>query len=327
MSLVDDLNRADKMKDVPWKNMDQSSVGAIAEKASWAVSKLWPAGSLSRITGSVSDFRIVSGTWYFTLEDDSQPENARASIRVFMYPSDCAGTGFIPSNGDLVAIQGQPSFLLRKCSLELRAVRMGRIGLSEIEAGLRKLKSRLDKEGVFDVKSKPEIPAHIAAVGIITSGSGAARGDIESELRAAMPWVRVILYPASVQGSGAADSLAKAIDKAVRDNNADVLILTRGGGAKEDLRAFNNEMLVRKVASSPVPVISAVGHNRDQVLTDLAATRYASTPTQAVSILRRASSETRANMKDRVENIVLAILVLLVIALAAVMVWLLMRQQ
>ena len=171
------------------------------------------------------------------------------------------------------------------------------------------------------------IPAHIAAVGIITSGSGAARGDIESELRAAMPWVRVILYPASVQGSGAADSLAKAIDKAVRDNNADVLILTRGGGAKEDLRAFNNEMLVRKVASSPVPVISAVGHNRDQVLTDLAATRYASTPTQAVSILRRASSETRANMKDRVENIVLAILVLLVIALAAVMVWLLMRQQ
>ena len=82
MSLVDDLNRADKMKDVPWKNMDQSSVGAIAEKASWAVSKLWPAGSLSRITGSVSDFRIVSGTWYFTLEDDSQPENTRASIRV-----------------------------------------------------------------------------------------------------------------------------------------------------------------------------------------------------------------------------------------------------
>lgn len=84
---------------------------------------------------------------------------------------------------------------------------------------------------------------------------------------------------------------------------------------------------MRKVASSPVPVISAVGHNRDQVLTDLAATRYASTPTQAVSILRRASSETRANMKDRVENIVLAILVLLVIALAAVMVWLLRRQQ
>jgi exodeoxyribonuclease VII large subunit len=147
----------------------------------------------------------------------------------------------------------------------------------------RQLKQRLEAEGLFDPDTKMSLPPHPQTVAVVTSANAAAWGDIQRTLGMRYPGLRVLLSPAIVQGEQAPKSIVQAIDRVVRDGRAEVLILARGGGATEDLACFNQEIVVRAIATCPIPTITGIGHERDESLADLVADHCAHTPTAAAA--------------------------------------------
>jgi exodeoxyribonuclease VII large subunit len=164
----------------------------------------------------------------------------------------------------------------------------------------RQLQNRLESEGLFDPDRKRTLPCHPRVVAVVTSPQAAAWGDIQRTLRRRYPGLHVLFSPALVQGDQAPDSLVRAIQRVIHGNRADVLILARGGGATEDMACFNDERVVRAIAECPIPVISGIGHQRDESLTDLVADCYAHTPTaaaeQAVPCLADLATEHQERM-------------------------------
>jgi exodeoxyribonuclease VII large subunit len=147
----------------------------------------------------------------------------------------------------------------------------------------RQLKQRLESEGLFDPDTKMSLPSHPQTVAVVTSANAAAWGDIQRTLGMRYPGLKVLLSPAIVQGEQAPKSIVQAIDRIVRDGRAELLILARGGGASEDLACFNQEIVVRAIATCPIPVITGIGHERDESLADLVADHCAHTPTAAAA--------------------------------------------
>ncbi|MEC4987056.1 MAG: exodeoxyribonuclease VII large subunit [Oscillatoria sp. PMC 1076.18] len=145
----------------------------------------------------------------------------------------------------------------------------------------KQLRSRLEAEGLFDLARKRSLPPHPQTIAVVTSESAAAWGDIQRTLRQRYPGLKILLSPATVQGELAASSITTAIDRVEKDGRAEVLILARGGGAAEDLSCFNDEIVVRAIFSSSIPVITGIGHQRDESLADLVADFSAHTPTAA----------------------------------------------
>ncbi len=150
---------------------------------------------------------------------------------------------------------------------------------------LQRLKQRLLSEGLFDLERKQALPTHPQTIAVVTSSTAAAWGDIQKTLLSRYPGVLVLLSPATVQGETAPNSIERAIERVIIDGRAEVLILARGGGATEDLSCFNSEILVRAIAECPIPIVTGIGHERDESLADLAADVRATTPTAAATIV------------------------------------------
>lgn len=231
------------------------------------------------VMGEVSNFkRYASGHCYFTLKDE------KSALKCVMFKSSAVRLSFTPQNGEKVVALGSISVYERDGVYQLYVTAMRRQGIGDLMQAYEALKEKLTKEGLFDESRKKPLPRLPRAIGIITSPSGAAVHDIITVSRRRNKGVKLILYPVSVQGEEAAGEIVHAIDFFQRNHLADLLIVGRGGGSIEDLWAFNEEPVVRAIAASKIPIISAVGHETDFTLSDFAADARAATPSQAAEI-------------------------------------------
>ena len=231
------------------------------------------------VLGEISNFkRYQSGHCYFTLKDE------KSALKCVMFKSSAAHLSFEPQNGEKVVALGSISVYERDGVYQLYVTAMRRQGVGDLMQAYEALKEKLTKEGLFDESRKKPLPRLPRAIGIITSPSGAAVHDIITVSRRRNKGVKLILYPVKVQGEEAAGEIVRAIDFFHRHHLADLLIVGRGGGSIEDLWAFNEEPVVRAIAASKIPIISAVGHETDFTLSDFAADARAATPSQAAEI-------------------------------------------
>ena len=237
--------------------------------------------TLSAVTvkGEISNFtNHRSGHLYFSLKDEE------GQIKAVMFRSATARLKFIPENGMKVIIHGSVTVYQRDGSYQLYANSIEPDGIGALYLAYEQLKERLKSEGLFDELHKQPIPAFPERVGVITSPTGAAVRDIINVTGRRFPLAKVYLYPALVQGDGAAESMIKALDYFEDSRLCDVIIIGRGGGSIEDLWAFNNEALARRIFGAKTPIISAVGHETDFTICDFVADLRAPTPSAAAEI-------------------------------------------
>ncbi|HZM37106.1 MAG TPA: exodeoxyribonuclease VII large subunit [Burkholderiales bacterium] len=230
---------------------------------------LWVKGELSNLSWA------SSGHLYFTLKDRA------AQVECVMFRSRAAALGWEPREGAQVEAHALVGLYEPRGRFQLTVETLRRAGLGPLYERFLRLKDKLEREGVFDALLKRALPAHPRAIGIVTSLGAAALHDVLSTLARRNPAIPVIVYPAPVQGEGAAGRLAAAIAKAGTRAECDVLLVVRGGGSIEDLWQFNEEVLARAIRASRIPVVVGVGHESDVTIADLAADRRAPTPTGA----------------------------------------------
>jgi exodeoxyribonuclease VII large subunit len=233
---------------------------------------LWVEGEISNLA------RPASGHIYFSLKDPA------AQVRCAMFRPKRLLLGFAPANGQHVLIRGRVSLYEGRGDFQLIVEHMEPAGEGALRLEFERLKQKLAAEGLFDESVKRPLPAFPRQVGLATSPAGAAVRDLLSVLRRRFPAVSVVIYPAQVQGAGAAEELADALDLANRRAECDVLILARGGGSLEDLMAFNDEALARAIRRSAIPVVTGIGHEIDLTIADLAADRRGATPSAAAEL-------------------------------------------
>ncbi len=232
------------------------------------------------VSGEVSNFtRAASGHWYFSIKD------AQAQMRCVMFRGRAQYAEFTPREGDRIEVRALVTMYEPRGELQLNVEAVRRTGQGRLYEAFLKLKAKLEAEGLFDAERKRPLPAHPRAIGVVTSMQAAALRDVLTTLCRRAPHVPVIVYPAPVQGAGAADKLAAMVDAANARNEVDVLIVCRGGGSIEDLWAFNEEVLARAIAGSALPVVSGVGHETDFTIADFAADVRAPTPTGAAELV------------------------------------------
>lgn len=255
--------------------------------------KLWPVGSLLRaiadslearfnpvaVKGEISGFsRAASGHCYFTLKDE------QGQIRCAMFRRAASLLDFAPRDGQLVELRGRLDVYDARGELQLVVESLRQAGQGTLFEQFLKLKARLQAEGLFDASRKRALPLMPKAIGVITSLGAAALHDVVIALQRRAPHIPVVIYPASVQGTQAAGELRRALLRAGQRDEVDILLLVRGGGAMEELWAFNDEQLARAIVASPLPVISGVGHETDFTIADFCADVRAPTPTAAAEL-------------------------------------------
>lgn len=243
------------------------------------------------VKGEISGFsRAASGHCYFNLKDGS------GQIRCAMFKRAASALGFMPRDGELVEVRGKLGVYEARGDLQLIVDSMQRAGQGDLFAQFLRLKATLEAEGLFDGARKQDIPDQPRAIGLITSLGAAALHDVATALQRRVPHIPVILAPASVQGANAPQELLKSLHHLVGWQGPgsptaphglaiDVILMVRGGGSMEDLWAFNDEALVRAIASCPIPIVSGVGHETDFTLSDFAADLRAPTPTAAAELV------------------------------------------
>ena len=246
---------------------------------------------LTWIGGEISNFtRASSGHWYFTLKDDA------AQVRAVMFRGKSQFAGFTPREGDKVEVRALVTLYGARGEYQINVEAIRRAGVGALYEAFLRLKDKLDAQGLFDPDRKRALPLFTRRVGIVTSPNAAALRDILSALKRRAPHVHVVLYPAPVQGQGAADKVAAAIDTASRRAEVDVLLVCRGGGSIEDLWSFNEEVVARAIANCSMPVIAGVGHETDVTIADFAADVRAATPTAAAELAATASADWIASL-------------------------------
>jgi exodeoxyribonuclease VII large subunit len=198
--------------------------------------------------------------------------------------------------GETVHVAGRAELYELRGELGLRATTIERIGLGEHLVALERLKRRLAAEGLFAAERKRPLPRLPRAVGVLTGAHAAARGDLVTTIGRRFPAAKVVVCETRVQGRGAPEAIVSALGDLASHPEVDVVVLARGGGSFEDLLPFSDEAVVRAVASSPVPVVSAVGHEQDTPLCDLAADARAATPTAAGALVVPDAQELRASL-------------------------------
>lgn len=256
--------------------------------------KIWTVSELTRqirsllegsflevlVDGEISNLRTPSsGHLYFTLKDE------QSQLRAVLFRGQARGLKFQIADGIRVTARGRITVYEPRGEYQLVAETLEPQGRGALQLAFEQLKERLFKEGLFEDSRKKPIPLYPRTVGVVTSPSGAAIRDILRILERRFAGLHVLIYPVRVQGEGAAPEIARAIAEMNALGEADVLIVGRGGGSLEDLWAFNEEMTARAIHASRIPVISAVGHEIDFTIADLAADLRAPTPSAAAELV------------------------------------------
>ena len=232
------------------------------------------------VKGEISNFtnHYKTGHLYFSLKDND------GLVRAVMFRGDASKLTFRPENGMKVIVGGRVSAFVRDGQYQLYVHYMQPDGAGALYVALEQLKAKLQAEGLFAESAKRRLPSIPSRIGIVTSPTGAAIQDMIHIIGRRAPYAEIVLYPALVQGEGAPRQLVAGLSYFNQTRSVDLIIIGRGGGSAEDLWAFNDEGLVRAVAASTIPVISAVGHESDYTLCDLAADKRAPTPSAAAEI-------------------------------------------
>jgi exodeoxyribonuclease VII large subunit len=234
---------------------------------------IWVEGELGNLS------RPGSGHLYFTLKD------ARAQVRCAMFKPKSQWLNFVPREGLRVLARGRLTLYEARGDYQLVLDSLEEAGEGALRRAFEELKAKLTAEGLFDDERKRPLPAFVRRLGVITSPTGAAVRDVLSVLARRFPLIEAEVLPVPVQGEAAPAQIVSMLQRAARSGRYDVLLLARGGGSLEDLWVFNDERLVRAIAASEVPVVSAIGHETDFSLTDFVADLRAPTPSVAAELL------------------------------------------
>lgn len=255
------------------------------------------------IKGEISNFtnHYKTGHFYFSLKDPG------GTVRAVMFRSNASKLKFLPENGMRVVVGGRVSVFPRDGQYQIYVDVMEPDGVGALYMAYEQLKAKLEKAGLFSEARKKPLPEMPKRIGIITSPTGAAIRDMIHILGRRFPLAEIVLYPALVQGTEAPASLIRGIRYFNEQKNADVLIIGRGGGSIEDLWSFNDENLVRTVAASEIPIISAVGHETDFTLCDFAADLRAPTPSAAAELAVPDKEELIENLSQSGERLLFAV--------------------
>lgn len=244
------------------------------------------------VRGEVSGCKYhSSGHIYFTIKDSS------SQLSCVMFASMRSGLGFKMEEGSGVIVQGSINVYERDGRYQLYARKIIRDGGGRLYEEYEKMKKRLLEEGLFDADRKKKIPAYARSIGVVTAPDGAVIHDICNVAARRNPYVQIYLYPAKVQGNGAEDTVIKGI-RYFAKTDVDTIIIGRGGGSIEDLWAFNSEKLAREIYVCNKPVISAVGHETDTTIADLAADLRAPTPSAAAELAVYPYMEVEAALRE-----------------------------
>src|SRR2546426_762646 len=234
---------------------------------------LWVAGEISNFTTA------KSGHAYFVLKDE------HAQARCVMFRQRHRGLEWLPHDGMQVEAQVLVTLYEPRGDFQLNVETMRRAGRGALFEAFLRLRERLGKEGMFEAQKKRRLPPFPRTIGVVTSREAAALRDVLTTLRRRDPSVVVILFPARVQGEGAAEEIAAALSTAGRRGECDVLLLVRGGGGIEDMGAFNEGIVARASRACSIPVVTGIGHETDFTIADFAADRRAPTPTAAAEVV------------------------------------------
>ena len=244
------------------------------------------------VRGEVSGFkRYASGHCYFALKDET------SRVQCVLWRQQAAKLTFQIEDGMRVTVRGAASLFVQSGSYQLYVDCVEREGVGDLYLRFEALKKKLAAEGLFDPARKRELPLLPKVIGVATSRSGAVIRDIIRVSRRRDPNVGVLLAPCAVQGAGAAEEIARAIERLGEDGRPDVLLVGRGGGSIEDLWPFNEEIVARAIAASRIPVISCVGHETDFTIADFAADARASTPSNAAELAVPVVSELKQSVE------------------------------
>ncbi|MCP9015392.1 exodeoxyribonuclease VII large subunit [Streptococcus sp. CF8_St5-17] len=230
------------------------------------------------LTGQVSNFRKRPTHQYFSLKDD------RAVIQATIWSGVYQKLGFDLEEGMKINVIGRVQVYEPSGSYSIIIEKAEPDGVGALAIQFEQLKKKLSEEGLFQERFKQAIPQFAKRIGVVTSRSGAVIQDIITTVSRRFPGVEIVLYPTKVQGEGAAEEIARNIARANEREDLDVLIIGRGGGSIEDLWAFNEEIVVRSIFESRLPIISSVGHETDVTLSDFVADKRAATPTAAAEL-------------------------------------------
>ncbi len=233
----------------------------------------WISGEISNLT------RAASGHWYFSLKDNS------AQVRCVMFRGRNSYLDWTPKEGDKVEARAVVTLYEARGDFQLTVEFLQRAGLGALFEAFEKLKAKLQAQGLFDPAFKQSLPSHPQQIGIVTSPDAAALHDVLTTLKRRMPGIPVIIYPTPVQGKGASNQIASAINLASERAECDVLIICRGGGSMEDLWQFNEEVVAHAIANCRIPTVSGVGHETDFTICDFVADVRAATPTAAAELV------------------------------------------
>ena len=249
------------------------------------------------VAGEVSNFRpAVSGHLYFTLKD------ATAQLRAVCFRNQARYLKFKPQDGIAVIARGHLSVYEARGEYQLYVEYLEPAGLGALQLAFEQLKQKLAAEGLFDTARKKPLPVLPRTIGVVTSPTGAVIRDILRVLRRRFRNMSVLLYPVKVQGEGAAEEIVEGVTFFNREQNAEVIIVARGGGSLEDLWAFNEEVVARAIAASGIPVISAVGHETDFTIADFIADLRAPTPSAAAELVVHRKEDFIAELENRARH-------------------------
>lgn len=251
------------------------------------------------VCGEISGFtrHYKSGHLYFTLKDEN------ASIKTVMFRSQAQLLNFEPQNGMLVLVYGRATIYERDGAFQLYADYMKPFGAGAAQMAFDALYKKLEAEGLFAPERKRPLPAVPQCIGVVTSKTGAAWQDVQNVIRRRWPMVKLLLAPVSVQGIEAEKSITEGIRRLDRDPRPDLILVTRGGGSKEDLWVFNAERIARAAAACRKPVVSAVGHEIDTSILDYVADLRAPTPSAAAELCVPDQSDVRQKIFILQQNI------------------------
>ena len=249
------------------------------------------------VQGEISNLRHQSsGHYYFTLKDEG------SQIPCALFKGSALRLGVQPQDGAKVVAEGEVSVYAPRGAYQLIVRNLQPAGKGDLHQRFEDLKRKLEAEGLFSAERKREIPDFVERVVLVTSPTGAAVRDAIHVLQRRCPRVQLAVFGVKVQGEGAAEEVAEAIEEIGRRKMADVVLVVRGGGSLEDLWAFNEEVVARAVVASPIPVISGVGHETDFTICDFVADLRAPTPSAAAEVVSRPDEDWREEVREWTER-------------------------